>query len=92
MKEDVRSLVQFFKASLMEPEAWPRESQDIIFCQNVLIYFRPEGRLPIVQGLCERLATGGSLFLGPAEMIGLKIPGIRPLLLQEVLVYQKHPN
>lgn len=64
---------------------------EIIFCQNVLIYFPPASRLTIVQHLCQRLRPGGYLFLGPAEVVGLELPQIQPVRVGDALLYQRVP-
>ncbi len=89
VNDAVRRLTQFSKLNLMAPEDYWISEQDVIFCQNVLIYFQPEDRKTLVKRLCGRLSPGGYLFLAPAEMVGLKIPGIRPVKLEETLIYQR---
>ena len=71
------ALVEFRRGDLLVPEDDPVERQDAIVCQNVLIYFTDESRERIVSRLCERLAPGGRLFLGPVEAIGVRVPGTR---------------
>lgn len=63
--------------------------QDVIFCHNVLIYFRQEDRIRAVDRLCERLNPGGFLFLGPAELLGHRPPGTQFVSLKDCLVYQR---
>jgi chemotaxis methyl-accepting protein methylase len=63
---------------------------EVIFCQNVLIYFPQEDRSGIVQRLCQFLRPGGYLFLGPAEVLSLRLPGIQPVQLAHVLLYQRN--
>jgi chemotaxis protein methyltransferase CheR len=85
----VRALVQFGYINLNEPTTYWVSAQDVIFCQNVLIYFQPERRVEIVQRLCQRLNVGGYLFLAPAEVVGLRLSGIEPVRLTDVLIYQR---
>jgi len=85
----IQRLTQFAKLNLMKPDDYWISAQDIIFCQNVLIYFQLKDRETLVKRLCSRLSPGGYLFLAPAEMVGLKIPGIRPVKMEESLIYQK---
>lgn len=85
----VRSLVQFTNFNLFNTsDSWLSEL-DIIFCQNVLIYFQREQRMQIAQQLCQCLAVGGYLFLGPAEVIGLSLAGIKQVRLPDSLIYQR---
>lgn len=43
---------------------------DLIFCRNVMIYFRPETVQAVVGRLRRALRPGGYLFLGHAETLG----------------------
>ena len=63
--------------------------QDVIFCQNVLIYFRPERRVEVVAELVRKLRPGGYLFLAPGEVVGLKLPGVKSVHFDNSLAYQR---
>ncbi len=89
VNDSIRQMTQFAKLNLMEPNDYWISEQDVIFCQNVLIYFQLKDREALVKRLCSRLSPGGYLFLAPAEMVGLKIPGIQPVKLEESLIYQR---
>ncbi len=89
---DVQTLVQFGYANLLEPTTFWVVEQDVIFCQNVLIYFNPEDRRKIVSHLLERLALGGYLIITPATTEGLQDKGVHRMSLPDVLVYQKISN
>lgn len=64
-------------------------SQDVIFCQNVLMYFDLESRAAIVRRLVSRLAPGGFLFTAPAELIGLELPEIEAVSFRDTLIYRR---
>jgi len=66
-------------------------AQDVIFCQNVLVYFRGERREEIARELCAKLKPHGYLFLAPGEVVGLKLPGIRAVRFDNALAYQRTP-
>ena len=85
----IRKLVHFGDLNFTDTGNYWLKGQDIIFCQNVLIYFRPEERLKIAELLCHSLSLGGYLFLAPAELIGFRHPTIRPVRLKESLIYQR---
>ena len=85
----VRALVQFGYLNLNDPNSFWVSAQDVIFCQNVLIYFKPESRVEIVRRLCQRLNPGGYLFLAPAEVVGLRLPGVQPVRLANSLIYRR---
>ncbi len=84
----VRAVTQFGTLNLIDPAYWV-SGQDIIFCQNVLLYFELERRLAVVQRLCQCLNPGGFLFLAPAEVVGLKLPGIQLVRQPDSLIYQR---
>jgi chemotaxis protein methyltransferase CheR len=42
---------------------------DVVFCRNVLIYFRPETKQKVLCGITSKLHPGGYLFLGHAETL-----------------------
>lgn len=89
VRDDVRSLVRFGYLNLNDPDSYWVSAQDVIFCQNVLIYFKPDCRAEIVRRLCQRLNPGGYLLLAPAEVVGLKLPNVRPVRLPDSLIYQR---
>jgi chemotaxis methyl-accepting protein methylase len=83
----VREVVRFQPHDLLTGSTPP--PQDVIFCQNVLIYYRPDHRTEIVRRLTATLAPGGFLFLGAAEAVGLPTPGLELFRLEDGWVYQK---
>ncbi|MBI5029107.1 MAG: protein-glutamate O-methyltransferase CheR [Chloroflexi bacterium] len=86
--DTVRAVTQFGHLNLIDPAYWV-SAQDVIFCQNVLLYFELESRLAVVQRLCQCLNPGGFLFLAPAEVVGLKLPGIQLVRQPDSLIYQR---
>ena len=95
----VKAVVEFSYINLHDPGSSPYaplpyiggkgEGVDIIFCQNVLIYFPPESRGQIAQHLCQRLRPGGYLFLGPAEAVGIQLQGMRTRRCAGALLHQR---
>jgi len=85
----VRDMVHFGHLNLSDPTSCWVAAQDVIFCQNVLIYFKPESRVETVRHLCQRLNPGGYLFLAPAEVTGLKLPGVQLVHFEDSLVYKR---
>ncbi len=95
----VRALVEFRYINLCDPTTFPLPplpglhglvgGMDVIFCQNVLIYFSRESRVEIVQRLCQHLRVGGYLLLGPAEVVGLQLPGVQSVRLADALIYRR---
>lgn len=85
----VRQYAQFGILNLHDPNNYWVVGQDVIFCQNVLIYFRLPDRIKIVKRLCQQLNVGGYLFLAPAEVVGLQLPKMTLVRWRDVLVYKK---
>lgn len=68
--DEVRQRVSFETCNVLRlscPEL--RETFDIIFFRNVLIYFSAEAIRAAINGMAHLLAPGGYLFLGPAETL-----------------------
>lgn len=64
-----RALVRFDQINLLEP--FPRAAQgvDLIFCQNVTIYFQLATCRELIARFYECLPVGGMLFLGFSETL-----------------------
>ena len=72
--ERLRLLTRFSFLNL-QSETYPSPKNgttecDLIFCRNVMIYFRPETVRAVVSRLRRALRPGGYLFLGHAETLG----------------------
>lgn len=89
IEERIQALVRFDSFNLTTLKQCNITAQDVIFCQNVLIYFRPKDRLEIVRQLCRCLNPGGYLFLAPGEVIDLKLQDIQTVSLPNILLYQR---
>lgn len=67
----LRACVTFREGNLAHDPVIPPpplpEQVDIIFCRNVLLYFNPTLAHHIFEKLCESVAEGGLLVLGPLE-------------------------
>lgn len=89
VREELRRSVSFARLNLVRPEEYRVGLQDVIFCQNVLIYFRPEQRRRVVADLAGRLRPGGYLFLAPGEMVGLDPPDLSPVFFDGALGHRR---
>ncbi len=67
VKDLLKKKVCFSMANMIEIEKNPLRNMDIIYCQNVLIYFRKDRKYVILNNLVERLAPGGLLVIGQGE-------------------------
>jgi chemotaxis methyl-accepting protein methylase len=57
----------FAQSNLLDLERLPVLPMDVIFCQNVLVYFRRWRTKQVLDALVARLKPGGLLVLGPGE-------------------------
>ena len=65
----LRDRVCFTRLNILELAQAPIRDLDIIFCQNLLIYFRRWRRRDLLNQLAMRLAPGGMLVIGPGEIM-----------------------
>lgn len=88
-----RSLMKkacFVKANLAELQDVLLYRMQIIYCQNVLIYFKKWRRREILRHLTDRLAPGGLLVLGLGELTNWQHPDLERLTTEHTLAYRKH--
>ena len=62
---------------------------DIIVCQNVLIYFKRDTRIAILEQLVSHLNPGGFLILGAGEITSWKHPELNSIKYDGVLAFQR---
>jgi chemotaxis protein methyltransferase WspC len=68
--DELKSCVTFHHLNLLEPPVGSLPGPyDAFFCRNLLIYLTPAARMQALNGIIERLAPGGLLFLGHAERL-----------------------
>lgn len=77
VSEAIRARCHFFHSNLLHVNDAPFSEFNLIFCQNVLIYFERETQLWIIDQLVERLRAGGLLILGAGEDLGWRNPRMR---------------
>jgi len=64
----------------------------IIYCQNLLIYFRRQRREEILSHLVDRLVPGGLLLIGMGEMLDWHHPDLEPVKDKSITAYKKRVN
>jgi type IV pilus assembly protein PilK len=87
--DKLRQRVAFSQLNVLSLEQAPFEKVDIVFCQNVLIYFSQQRRHDIVASLVPFLKPGGLLILGVGELIGWHPAGVELLKFEDTLAYRK---
>ncbi len=87
--EAFRQRTCFNQGNIKELNKLPVVQMDVIFCQNVLIYFRRWRRREILDQLVRRLKPGGLLIIGPGEITEWQNRFVRPLNKNNTQAYQK---
>lgn len=83
------SRVCFARLNVLELAGAPMSDMDVIFCQNLLIYFRRWRRREILNRLVERLVPGGLLVIGAGEVAGWQHPELVPVADSQVLAFTR---
>lgn len=87
--EALRERVCFAQMNIMQLEQSPLADMDVIFCQNVLIYFRRFRKRDILNHLAERLAPGGLLVIGVGEMVDWSHPLLERVARPDTLAWRR---
>jgi type IV pilus assembly protein PilK len=77
------------RLNVLDLDLAPWTGMDVIFCQNLLIYFRRWRRRDILNRLAERLAPGGLLVVGVGEVSGWQHPDLEPVADEGVLAFTR---
>nr|WP_092389894.1 CheR family methyltransferase [Halopseudomonas salegens] len=79
ISENLRERVCFSRLNILELAQAPIQDMDIIFCQNLLIYFRRWRRRDLLNMLARRLVPGGMLVIGLGEITDWHNPLLIPV-------------
>ncbi|MFK7955897.1 MAG: protein-glutamate O-methyltransferase CheR [Lysobacterales bacterium] len=66
--DDLRQRTRFAQLNMMDISRQPMSGLELIFCQNVLIYFPRQRREAFLDRLVQCLRPGGCLIIGPGEV------------------------
>lgn len=91
VSDELKSRTCFANVNVLDLNKVPFKDVDIIFCQNVLIYFERWRRNKIISSLAERLAPGGILVLGVGEITGWSHPDLERVADDKTLSYRRRP-
>ncbi|QEI10830.1 CheR family methyltransferase [Cellvibrio japonicus] len=70
----LRDRVCFTQANIIHARQLPHVKVDVIFCQNLLVYFRRWLRRDVLNALIDRLKPGGLLVVGLGETVDWEHP------------------
>ena len=87
LKQDIRNHVEFMRINFMDDDFGFRDTMQVIFCRNVLIYFDKPTQERVIKKFMNYLEPGGFLFLGHSETIfGMDLPlkTVAPTVFQRI--------
>ena len=73
----LRERVCFTQANIINARLLPDVKVDVIFCQNLLVYFRRWLRRDLLNALVDRLKPGGLLIVGLGEVVDWEHPNMQ---------------
>lgn len=85
--DSLRDRICFARLNVLDLARAPMQDMDIIFCQNMLIYFRRWRKKQIVTRLADRLAEGGLLVLGIGEVTDFHHPNLERVHFADSLAF-----
>ena len=83
----LRDKVNYQRMNFMDNTYHIAEIFDVIFCRNVLIYFDRDIQEQVIGKLCNKLKSGGYLFIGHSESImamNLPLEQIKPTIFRRI--------
>lgn len=83
----LRDRVCFTQGNIIRPNCMPDVKVDVIFCQNLLVYFRRWLRRDILNALVEHLKPGGLLVIGLGEAADWEHSKMHRVAVDEVQAY-----
>ena len=89
MTNELKRRIAFVQINIMELDRAPLGDMDVIFCQNVLIYFRRFRKRDILANLAARLAPGGLLVLGVNEAVDWAHPALVRMDFPDTLAFRR---
>jgi chemotaxis protein methyltransferase CheR/type IV pilus assembly protein PilK len=85
----LRKRICFARMNVMDIVNEPVGKMDIIYCQNLLIYFDRSTRTEIVENMARHLLPGGLLILGSGELLNMEHPELEKINHPRVLAYRR---
>jgi len=89
ISDELLTRIHLFHSNLLHIHSAPFADFDVIFCQNVLIYFDHPTRFWVINQLAERLRPGGLLILGAGEDFRWSHPSMKRAPCPGVCAYKK---
>lgn len=90
--ERLRRRVCFVQMNLLADDPVTLPPLDVVYCQNVLIYFARRQRERLVRRLADWLRPGGLMILGGGEFLPASLAGLRRVGGGDVLAFSKEAS
>ncbi|UXI69363.1 CheR family methyltransferase [Tahibacter amnicola] len=90
IRESLRKRVGFAQFNLLDVARAPLKRLDLIYCQNVLIYFARERRRDLLNSLAGLLKPGGMLVLGAGEVTSFAHPALSRVPHRQALAFLRN--
>ncbi len=84
---EIKDRVCFNQANVLNINEFPSMKLDVVFCQNLLIYFRRWLRHDIMNAFVDRLKPGGILVCGLGEVVDWTNENVERISVDDVQVY-----
>jgi type IV pilus assembly protein PilK len=88
----LRDRTCFTQVNALNLNAFPVKGLSVIYCQNLLIYFRRWRRREILNALADRLVLGGILVTGLGEMVDWQHPNLIQIDNNKLSVYVRRDS
>lgn len=77
----------FSQGNVVKIKEMPKVKVNLIYCQNLLVYFRRVLREQIMDAFAERLKPGGIIVVGLGEVVGWTHPRVKRVQMDAVQAY-----
>lgn len=89
---ELKPRICFARVNVLELQQVPFRDVDLVYCQNMLIYFRRWRKREIVTCLADRLAPGGLMVLGLGEVTDWEHPHMDKVRFDNSLAFMRRRN
>jgi len=89
VNETIRERVTFTELNLRDLVVAKMSGMDLIYCQNLLIYYDRPRRMEIVSALSDCLSPVGVMILGPGELLEWQHSNIEKVHYTDTLAYRR---
>jgi len=89
VKSELKERICFSQSNVVDIDTMPVVLMDLVFTQNMLVYFRKPQRLRVLDYITERIKPGGYLVLGLGEVTQWQNPQMQQLEVSGAQVYRR---